>query len=82
MKKDKYIPPFEKKVEDFLDIMDYLRGIYYENFRLREENAKLRKVSQERFEQIMRMSRLSQQGLDNWMKAILEGKVKICNNDD
>lgn len=77
MKNEEYIQTINEKVEDFLDIMDYLRSIYYENLRLKEENAKLKKESKERFEQIMKMSDLSQRGINNWVNAILNGKIVI-----
>ena len=79
MDKD-YIPTMEEKIEDFFDIMDSLRSIYYENFRLKQENTKLREECQKRYEQIMDMSRMSQEGLNNWIQAMLDGKIKL-NND-
>ena len=72
-----YVPTIDEKIEDFFDVVDSLRYIYYENIRLKQENAKLKKESQERFEQIMNMSKMSQEGLDNWIKLICEGKIKI-----
>ena len=79
MDKD-YIPTMEEKIEDFFDIMDSLRSIYYENFRLKQENAKLREECQKRYEQIMDMSRMSQEGLNNWIQAMLDGKIKLSND--
>ena len=79
MDKD-YIPTIEEKIEDFFDIMDSLRSIYYENFRLKQENAKLREECQKRYEQIMDMSRMSQEGLNNWIQAMLDGKIKLSND--
>lgn len=72
-----YVPTIDEKIEDFFDVVDSLRYIYYENIRLKQENAKLKKESQERFEQIMKMSEMSQEGLDNWIKLICKGKIKI-----
>ena len=77
MTEEDYAPTILDKIEEFFDIVDYLRCIYYENSRLKEENAKLRKESKDRLEQIMDMSRMSQEGVDNWVKAILDGKIKI-----
>ena len=79
MDKD-YIPTMEEKIEDFFDIMDSLRSIYYENFRLKQENTKLREECQKRYEQIMDMSRISQEGLNNWIQAMLDGKIKLSND--
>lgn len=77
MNNEEYIPTMEESIEYFFDMMDNLRSVYYENFRLKQEVAKLKKESKERFEQIMDMSRKSQQGLDNWIGLLLEGKIKI-----
>jgi len=77
MKNEEYIQTISEKVEDFLDMMDYLRSIYYENFRLKEEIAILKKENQERFDQIMKMSKMSEEGLHNWVNAILDGKIVI-----
>ena len=64
-------------IEEFLDMMDALRCIYYENFRLREENKKLKEESNARHKQIMDMARMSEEGLHNWINAIIEGDIKL-----
>jgi SepF-like predicted cell division protein (DUF552 family) len=81
MNNKEYVPTMEEKIDEFFDVMDILRSAYYENIRLKQEVAKLKKESKERFEQIMDMSRKSQQGLDNWIKLLLEGKIKITPDE-
>ena len=77
----KNISTMEERIEYFFDMIDNLRCIYYENIRLKQENIKLKKESKERFEQIMEMSKESQEGLDNWIKLILDEKIIIKDND-
>ena len=77
MKEDEHISSMEEQIEYFFDMMDNLRNIYYENLRLKAEIAKLKKENQERFEQIINMSKKSEEGLHNWINAILDGKIVI-----
>ena len=81
MNNEDYIPTILDKVEEFFDIIDCLKSIYYENIRLKQENIKLRKESQERFEQIMDMNKKSQEGVNNWINLILDGKIKLVDKD-
>ena len=64
-------------IEEFFDMMDTLRCIYYENTRLREENKKLKEESDARHKQIMNMARMSEEGLHNWINVILSGDIKL-----
>lgn len=77
MNNEEYIPTMEEKIDEFFDIMDNLRCIYYENIRLKAEITKLKKESQERHNQIMEMARMSEEGLHNWINSILDGKIVI-----
>jgi len=64
-------------IEEFFDMMDTLRCIYYENIRLREENKKLKEESDARHKQIMDMAKTSEEGLHKWINAIFNGDIKL-----
>lgn len=64
-------------IEEFFDMMDALRCIYYENIRLRKENKELKEENDARHKQIMNMARMSEEGLHNWINAICNGDIKL-----
>lgn len=64
-------------LEEFFDIMDALRCIYYENKELRKENKELKERLDANHKQIMRMAAMSEQGVKNWINAIMDGKIKL-----
>lgn len=72
---------FLDRIDEFFDIMDALKVAYYENIRLRKENKELKERLDEHHKQIMRMANMSEQGTRNWINAILEGKVKLQENE-
>ena len=68
---------FKDPVEDFFIVIDNLRDAYYENIRLKEEIKNLKEEKERYHKQIMEMARTSEEGLHNWINAILDGKLKV-----
>lgn len=74
---ESYEEEYRDNIEFFLDTMESLRSIYYENIRLRKENQELRERCEANHKQIMNMARMSEEGLHNWINAICKGDIKI-----
>ena len=68
---------FRNPITEFFDVINALEEMYYENARLKAENKDLKERLDEHHKQIMRMANMSEQGVRNWIDAILEGKIKI-----
>ena len=72
-------------LNDFLGLADAIRELIYENEDLREENKRLKENNKKYFNQVMEEARLSQQGVNDFVNAILKGEIFLNpknNNDD
>ena len=64
-------------IERFLDLAEEIQYIYGEYKRLKQENEELRKENKKRFNDIMEMANRSQKGVDDFVNAVLSGKISL-----